>query len=156
MRPAHSGLAVLSAGEIAFLAAPAGHADGFADRLGRALAAMLSARLRLPVALTPAHSAAAGETAAAHPVWHLDDAWVALWLARRLGGQRAAGRAPFVPRGLTASLDATLAERWIEGPGEAPAGLAWRIDGAAGPGRLTLALPAAHDMTHWTRETLHA
>lgn len=146
-------LAPLDADEIAFLSAPAVVEDDFPARLGTALAATLSARLRLPVALEVCH-ADAGATAA-RPAWHVDDALAMLWLARRLGGQDTGGRAPFVPKSLLTTLDAVLAERWLDRAGAGPAALAWRLSAPGCEATLGLVLPRiSHDMTRWARETI--
>ncbi len=153
MRATETGLAALSAEEIAFLSAPSQDADDFAARLTGALAATLSARLRLPVRLAAGVAGAGADTAA--PVWQIDGALSALWLARRLGGRIARGDAPFVPCGLQLTLDAVLAERWLDRPGDVPAALAWQLIAEGGAARLALALPAAsQDMTRWARETI--
>ncbi len=150
-RATPSALATLSADEAAFFAAPA---DDLAIRLGQALAAALSARLRLH--LTPTPCAAPDAAAVAHPVWRIDGTLAAVWLARRLGGGAGCGPVPFVPRGLAATLDAVLAERWLERPGKAPAVLAWRLDGCQAVACLALALPDAQAMTRWAREAIRA
>jgi hypothetical protein len=154
VRPATSvGLAALSAEEKAFLSAPASDAPAFAARLGAALAATLSARLRLPVTLTP--QAAVPEGTSSSPQWQVDAALSTLWFARRLGSRAAGGAVPFVPHGLLTTLDAVLAERWLDRREETPVALAWtlRADGCAA--RLGLKLPAdARDMVRWAQETI--
>lgn len=143
----------LTPAEMAFLTAPAAEPDGLSARLTRKLAATLSARLRLPVSLVLQPLAAAGN-APATPTWQPDAALATLWLTRRLGGQRVTGTTPFVPRTLINTLDAVLAESWLDGAGQAaqPAALAWQI--SADLTRATLAVQLPHpptDMTRWAR-----
>jgi hypothetical protein len=145
-------LHALTPAELAFLTAPAG-ADDFPAHLTQKLAATLSARLRRPVVLVP-QADAAPAAAAAMPAWQPDAALATLWLTRRLGGQRVTGATPFVPRSLIHTLDAALAEGWLDGAGQdvLPAALAWQI--ATDLSQATLALQLPHDtseMTRWAR-----
>lgn len=142
-------LHALTPAEIAFLAAPPGESDGLSERLTRRLAATLSARLRLRVdlALQPPDAPAAIPRT---PVWQPDAALATLWLIRRLGGQRVAGAAPFVPRSLIDALDGALAEGWLDGAGQGvPSALAWRLRSDVADAVLAVQLP--HDPTEMTR-----
>lgn len=144
----------LSAEECAFLAGPpTAPAEGLAPRLTRRLAATLSARLRMPV-----HASETGAPCpeAPAPLWQPDDVLAALWLTRRLGGRHVAGQAAGVPRGLLQTLDAVLAETWLDAPvAGLPSCLAWQIGAAATRSLLTLALPTdSRDMTRWAREVI--
>jgi hypothetical protein len=146
-------LHALTPAELAFLTESAAGADDWPARLTRKLAATLSARLRLPVSLV-LQPMAAPVDAAATPAWQADSALATLWLARRLGGQRVTGASAFVPRSLINTLDAALAEGWLDGAGQAalPAALAWHIN--AGLTRATLAVQLPHtttEMTRWAR-----
>ncbi|HMA11840.1 MAG TPA: hypothetical protein VKO83_08125, partial [Steroidobacteraceae bacterium] len=112
----------LTPDELAFLTAPAAGPDDFAAQLTRKLAATLSARLHLSVSLvlqTVAATADAPAPAPETPIWQPDAALATLWLTRRLGGQRVTGATPFVPRSLLHTLDAALAEGWLDGAGQA-------------------------------------
>lgn len=142
----------LSAEESAFLAQPG--AEALPSRLTRRLAATLSARLRCPV--QAAQTSGPCRDAARAPVWQPDDALAALWLTRRLGGHHVAGPATRVPQGLLQTLDAVLAETWLDAPAAAtPPLLAWQISCAATRSLLTLALPGdSRDMTRWAREVI--
>lgn len=143
----------LSAEECAFLARPDGVPDGLAGRLTRRLAATLSARLRAPVNVF--ETRAPGPDVPG-PHWQPDDALAALWLTRRLGGRRVAGGGAGVPRGLRHTLDAILAEAWLDAPAAAlPSCLAWHIRCEPTRSLLTLALPAdSSDMMRWAREVI--
>lgn len=147
-------LHALTPAELAFLTEPAAGSDDVPARLSRKLAATLSARLRLPVSLV-LRPAAESPNAAATPAWQADAALAALWLTRRLGGQRLTGASAFVPGSLVRTLDAALAEGWLDGAGQAsalPAALAWHID--AGLTRASLAVQLPHtttEMTRWAR-----
>jgi hypothetical protein len=146
----------LTPAEIAFLSTPPVAPDDLQTRLTRKLAATLTARLRLPVqAMAMAHTMVqAPATAPAAPAWQPDAALASLWLTRRLGGQRMLGSAPFVPHGLIQTLDAALAESWLDGAAQAalcPA-LAWDI--TTGLTQATLAVQLPHltiDMTRWAQ-----
>lgn len=166
----------LSAEEVAFLAQPLpgyaafgpetsreampGRVDDFAARLGQGLALTLGARLRLPLKLMPCSHAAAPGT---RPLWRVSPALARLWLARRQGmdargvnlaapgGQGGA----HVPRALLHTLDAVLAERWLDAPAALPGGLAWRLAAADTDIALALDLPAsAAAMQRWAREII--
>lgn len=142
----------LSPAEIAFLTGPFLVPDEFGTRLTRKLAATLSARLRLPVSLAM-QPAAAPVDAPQTPGWTPDGALAALWLTRRLGGQCAMGAASFVPRTLIDTLDAALAESWLDADAQGlPVALAWQITAGIAQASLALQLPHhATDMTRWAR-----
>ena len=143
--------------EVAFLTAPPAASDGLQARLTRKLAATLTARLRLPVQVTampPAEPAAAPGDAPATPTWQPDAALATLWLTRRLGGQRVMGATSLVPRTLIHTLDAALAESWLDGAVQTglPPALAWQITAARTQATLAVQLPhPTTDMTRWAR-----
>lgn len=170
----------LTAEEMAFLAQPlaarvplatgtaaAGEvpdgAGDFAARLGQGLALALSARLRLPLQLVPCshHAPLPG----VRPHWHVSPAFANLWLARRQGmdargihlaASGGQGRV-HVPRALLHTLDAVLAERWLDAAAALPGGLAWRLPASHADKVLALDLPAsAAQMQRWARETIAA
>lgn len=143
----------LTPAETAFLTTSAGVADAFQMRLSRRLAATLTARLRLPMRATP-QPATASEGTPATPAWQPDEALCGLWLTRRLGGQQVMGTAAFVPHTLIRTLDAVLAESWLDAPAPAalPPALAWRL--ATDFTQATLAVQLPHpptDMTRWAQ-----
>lgn len=144
----------LTSAEIAYLtASPA--SEALAARLTRRLAATLTARLRLPVRAV-AHPCvqAANASVRLAPVWQPDATLATLWLTRRLGGQRMTGATPFMPRGLIRTLEAALAESWLDGaaPSELPAALAWRLSTDLTQATLAVQLPHdTTDMTRWAR-----
>lgn len=146
----------LTPAEIDFLTAPLATADGLQARLTRKLAATLTARLRLPVR-ADGQSIPAPASAPAMPDWRPDGALATLWLTRRLGGQRVTGTATFVPRSLIHTLDATLAECWLDGPVQAtlPVALAWNVTTPLTQATLVVQLPQhITDMTRWAREVI--
>jgi len=139
--------------EIAFLTAPAAASDDLQGRLTRKLAATLTARLRLPVGLTAQPAAAPVDTPTT-PTWQPDAALATLWLTRRLGGQRVMGATSLVPRTMIDTLDAALAESWLDGgaQGRLPPALAWQITAAHTQATLVVQLPhPTTDMTRWAR-----
>ncbi|HQT33140.1 MAG: hypothetical protein B7X82_03720 [Hydrogenophilales bacterium 17-64-65] len=143
----------LTPAETAFLTAPASAPDHVQARLSRKLAATLSARLRLPVDAL-AMPVDAPTDAVASPTWQPDTALASLWLTRRLGGQRVMGTTAFVPHTLIHTLDAALAECWLDAAAQAtlPAVLAWRITAAHTQATLAVRLPPhTNDMTRWAR-----
>lgn len=146
-------LHALTSAELAFLTAPEVQPDDLAARLTRRLAATLAARLRLPASLALQADVPAAGTPQA-PAWHADTALATLWLTRRLGGRHVAGAAAFVPRSLIDTLDAALAEAWLDAPAQAalPAGLAWRLQADRTQATLALRLPASPiEVTRWAR-----
>lgn len=143
----------LTSAETAFLAAPPAASDSLQARLNRKLAATLSARLRLPVQAMAMPVDALAD-APASPVWQPDAALASLWLVRRLGGQRVIGTTPFVPHTLTHTLDALLAECWLDEAAQIdpPAALAWQLTAAHTQATLAVRLPRpTTDMTRWAR-----
>ena len=148
----------LTPAEIAFLSAQGPAPDDLQTRLARRLAATLSARLRLPVqAMAQAAQAQAPATAPASPVWQPDAALANLWLTRRLGGRDLAGAGDFVPGTCIRTLDAVLAECWLDAPPEAaaPRALAWQITTALTQATLAVQLPlSTTDMARWAREVI--
>ncbi len=146
----------LTPAEIAFLTTPPPASDGLAARLTRKLEATLSARLRLPVQAM-AQPAPEPVDAPAAPTWQPDAALATLWLTRRLGGRDGGGGGSFVPGSLVRSLDAVLAECWLDVPasGTPPPALAWRL--TTDPTLATLAVQLPHsptNMTRWAREVI--
>ena len=146
----------LTSAEMAFLAPPPVASDSLEGRLTRKLAATLSARLRLPVQLA-AQPVDAPADAPAAPRWQADAALATLWLTRRLGGQHVMGATVFVPPTLIHTLDAALAECWLDAkaPATQPPAMTWHI--TADRTRATLAVQLPHhriDMTRWAREVI--
>ena len=144
----------LTAAEMAFLKAEPAQSDHLLQqRLGQRLAAILTARLRMPVQVQACPVADVADAPAA-PVWQPDGALATLWLTRRLGGQRVVGTTPFIPRTLIVTLDEVLAECWLDGKGQddLPAALVWQFSATGTEARLRLRLPhLTTDMTHWAR-----
>lgn len=144
----------LTSAEIAFLTSPiTAHDDSLSRCATRKLALTLTARLRLPIQAVT-HVPDEPTAAPATPVWLPDAALATLWLTRRLGGQRVVGAAPFVPHTLIHTLDAVLAESWLDTATRTtlPAVMAWHI--TAHSTRATLAVqlpPTATEMTRWAR-----
>ena len=146
----------LTPAEIAFLTPPPVASDRLEGRLTRKLAAALSARLRLPVHLAAQPVDAPAEAPAA-PRWQADAALATLWLTRRLGGQRVMGASTFVPPTLIHTLDAALAECWLDAkaPAMQPPAMTWYITAAATRATLSVQLPHhTIDMTRWAREVI--
>ena len=144
----------LTPAEIAFLATPPAASDGMPTRLTRKLVAILTARLHLPVQAVATAPPTAAAAAPAVPIWQPDAALATLWLTRRLGGQRMLGSAPFVPHGLIQTLDAALAECWLDGAAQAglPPALAWHLTTDLTQATLAVQLPHTPiDMTRWAR-----
>ncbi len=143
----------LTPAETAFLAASPPGFDRLQARLTRKLAATLSARLHLPVQAI-AMPADAPVDAPASPVWQPDAALASLWLVRRLGGQDVIGTTSFVPHTLIHTLDAMLAECWLDEAAhtDPPAALAWQVTAAHTQATLAVRLPRpTTDMTRWAR-----
>jgi hypothetical protein len=143
----------LTPAEIAFLTPPAAAAGCLQARLTRKLAATLTARLHLPVQAV-AQPADARPAAPATPDWQPDATLATLWLTRRLGGQHAMGAIPFVPPSLIHTLDATLAECWLDVAATAtpPPAMAWHITADFTRATLVVQLPhLSTEMTRWAR-----
>jgi hypothetical protein len=146
----------LTSAEVGFLTSPAAGTDAFQTRLTRKLGMTLTARLRLPVEMT-VQTAADRTSAPGTPGWQPDAALATLWLTRRLGGQRgqrATGATTFVPPSLLHTLDAALAECWLDAPEPTllPATLAWTITSDPVQARLAVELPRnTNDMMRWAR-----
>lgn len=146
-------LSELSPAEIAFLTAQSAPADDFQLRLTRKLAATLTARLRLRVQAT-VQTAGSPADAPAIPDWQPDAALATLWLTRRLGGQRVAGVASFVPPTLIHTLNGLLAECWLDTAAAAalPSALSWHLTTEHSQATLSVLLPhPLTDMTRWAR-----
>jgi len=140
--------------EIAYLTTPPAASDVVSTRLTRKLVATLTARLHLPVQAVATAPPTAAAAAPAVPIWQPDAALATLWLTRRLGGQRMLGSAPFVPHGLIQTLDAALAESWLDGAAQAglPPALAWHLTTNLTQATLAVQLPHTPiDMTRWAR-----
>jgi hypothetical protein len=146
----------LTSAEVGFLTSPATGTDPFQTRLTRKLGMTLTARLRLPVQMT-VQTAAERADAPGTPRWQPDAALATLWLTRRLGGQRGqgvTGTTTFVPRSLLHTLDAALAECWLDAPEQTlpSATLAWTIAIDSVEAMLAVELPRnTNDMTRWAR-----
>ena len=136
-------------------------ATEFSVRLAQGLALTLGARLRLPLHLVAATCEASPGN---RPRWRIGPELAGLWLARRQGtgaggvprtfsgGQGGVGH---VPSALLRTLDAVLAERWLDAPAALPAGLAWRLSASDSDIALALDLPSSMaDMQRWARETI--
>lgn len=143
----------LTQAEVAFLTTPpVAPDDALHTALTRKLAATLTARLRLPVRLVP-HPPGVPADQPGVPLWQPDAALATLWLTRRLGGQRVSGTASFVPPSLLQTLDATLAECWLDRLWQAlPVALAWTLTTERTQAMLAVQLPhTTTDMTRWAR-----
>ncbi|MDO9219980.1 MAG: hypothetical protein Q7T90_03045, partial [Thiobacillus sp.] len=66
------------------------------------------------------------------------------------------GAASFVPKGLLLTLDAALAECWLDVPVTTlPPALTWQISSPPGEANLAVQLPLQPtDMTRWAREVI--
>jgi hypothetical protein len=149
-------LLALTPAEAAFLDAWPAVAGGVQGRLERKLAATLTARLRLPVRAVSQAVEAPAEAPAA-PSWHPDAALATLWLTRRLGGRDVRGETSFVPASLLRTLDAALAECWLDRPADAalPPALGWQLTAEGVQAQLRLLLPKnTNEMTRWAREVI--
>lgn len=146
----------LTPAEIAFLSVPDAMPEGLHARFSQKLAATLTASLRVPVRAYPQDAATRFDSAPGLPGWQPDGALSTLWLVRRLGGKRISGVASFVPRSLLQTLNAALAECWLDAPVPAlPAALAWQISSPLGEAGLVLQLPLQPPtMTRWAREVI--
>jgi len=143
----------LTPAETAFLTTPVVVSDAFPQRLTRRLAATLSARLHLPVRALPL-PAVEPSAASVTPLWQPDVALATLWLTRRLGGQHVTGASPFVSAALMRTLNAVLAESWLDAPAPdpLPSALAWQLGTDLAQATLRLSLPPQPaDLTRWAR-----
>lgn len=150
-------LLALTPAEIAYLGTPAGNPDPLCARFTRKLAQTLTARLQMPVQAHASAVPAGMETLSGLPCWQPDGMLATLWLTRRLGGQRMAGNASsFVPKSLLLTLDASLAECWLDAPGaKPPPALSWQLETPFGEATLGVQLlPEPTDMTRWAREVI--
>ena len=149
-------LLTLTPAEIAFLSAPAAAPDNLCARFTRKLAMTLTARPRLPVQVRIDTAPTGFDPAPGTPIWQPDSALSTLWLARRLGGQRVTGATSFVPKSLLLTLDAALAECWLDAHATTmPRALAWQLNTPLTEARLVVQLPLqATDMTRWAREVI--
>lgn len=146
-------LAELSPEEMAFLSTAPVASDDLQLRLPQRLATTLSARLRMPVHMVAQTIEMPTATLIA-PNWQIDAALSTLWVTRRLGGHRMLGQASFVPPSLARTLDAVLAECWLDTPAQpaVPTSLAWRITTQLAQATLGVQLPQhTTDMTRWAR-----
>lgn len=142
--------------EIAFLKAPAPPSGDLPARLTRKLAATLSARLRLSIQ-AELQPIPAPDTAPLSPAWQPDATLAALWLTRRLGGRDVTGGLSFVPGSFVRTLDAVLAESWLDAPTRdtLPHALAWCVTADLTQATLTVLLPhSTTDMARWAREVI--
>ena len=144
----------LTPDETAFLAVGPATPDPAGQRLTQRLAAVLTARLRLPVQ-AQAQPVKDRIRAPRTPVWQPDAALASVWLIRRLGGRHMQGVASFVPRSLLRTLDEVLAECWLDTrlPTPAlPAAFSWQLMAGRTPASLAVSLPhSLTEMTHWAR-----
>lgn len=149
-------LLALTPVEIAYLSAPDLMPDGLHPRFSAKLAATLTACLRLPVQALTLSVTTQFDAGSATPRWQPDVALSTLWLVRRLGGQRVTGAASFVPKSLLLTLNAALAECWLDAPAPSlPPALAWQIHTPLGGASLAVQLPLQpSDMTRWAREVI--
>lgn len=149
-------LLALTPAEIAFLSLPDVTPDSLHARFSQKLAATLTASLRVPVKASLQAVTLQPVPVPGLPGWQPDVALSTLWLVRRLGGQRVSGAASFVPKSLLQTLNAALAECWLDTPMTAlPTALAWQIATPLGTASLALQLPLQPtDMTRWAREVI--
>lgn len=150
-------LLALTPAEIAYLGAPAGVPDPLCVRFTRKLAQTLTARLQMTVQAHASTVTAGVETSPGLPYWQPDGMLATLWLTRRLGGQRMTGNAAaFLPKSLLLTLDAALAECWLDAPAiNPPPALAWHFETPLGAAALSLQLPVESTvMTRWAREVI--
>jgi hypothetical protein len=147
----------LTPAEVAFLSSPS-VPDDLQARLTRRLGTMLTARLHWPVHVQPQpYSGPVSADAATSPCWQPDPVLATVWLTRRLGGQRVAGVASFVPRSLIQNLDEVLAECWLDAaaPDTSPPALAWCIEADSTQAKLAVQLPRnSNATTRWAREVI--
>jgi hypothetical protein len=146
----------LTAEEQDFLARGALASSLAPDRLTRALAAWLSARLRQPLRVQGI-AAAAPRGVTDVPQWRRDALLDTLWLTCRLGGRQVRGAAAAEQPGLTRTLNQLLAETWLDAADdfELPLTLGWRISWPGRSATLELDLPAERGrMKRWALEMI--
>lgn len=126
------------------------------ERLTRALAAWLSARLRQPLqAQGIAISVPRG--VADVPQWRRDPLLDTLWLTCRLGGRQVRGAAAPEQAGLTRTLNQLLAETWLDAADdfELPLTFGWQISWPGQSATLELDLPGERTrMKRWAMEAI--
>jgi hypothetical protein len=156
-------LALLSTEESRFLAASAPADSAFARALAARLAALLGARLRRPVRLSPiANDPRAAAPVAPDGVELVWDAQLdALWLEGRLGCRpvrAAAGASAILGARLRRSLHAALAEVWRSHTAALPLGvLAFAVHADARCARIEIRFPDSPGaMQRWVQQTLQA
>jgi hypothetical protein len=126
------------------------------ERLTRALASWLSARLRQPLQVQDIASAVP-RSAADVPQWRRDPLLDTLWLTCRLGGRQVRGAAASEQPGLTRTLNQLLAETWLDAADELelPLTLGWQISWPGQSATLELDLPAERRrMKRWAMEMI--
>jgi len=126
------------------------------ERLTRALAAWLSARLRQPLHVqgiaTPVSRGMADI-----PQWRRETLLDTLWLTCRLGGRQVRGAAASEQPGLTRMLNQVLAETWLDAEDvfDLPMTLGWQISWPGQSATLVLDLPAERTrMKRWALEMI--
>ena len=126
------------------------------ERLTRALAAWLSARLRQPLQVQGV-ATTVPRSVADVPRWRRDPLLDTLWLTCRLGGRQVRGAAASEQAGLTGTLNQLLAETWLDAADELelPRTLAWQIGWPGQSANLELDLPAEpRRMKRWVLEVI--
>lgn len=126
------------------------------ERLTRALAAWLSARLRQPLQVQGV-ATTVPRSVADVPRWRRDPLLDTLWLTCRLGGRQVRGAAASEQQGLIRTLNQLLAETWLDAADdfELPLTLGWQISWPGHSATLELDLPAERRrMKRWAMETI--
>ena len=126
------------------------------ERLTRALAARLSARLRQPLRVQLIATSAPRGVANV-PQWRRDPLLDTLWLTCRLGGRQVRGAAAPEQPGLTRTLNQLLAETWLDAADELelPRTLGWQIGWPGQSATLELDLPGERRrMKRWALEVI--
>jgi hypothetical protein len=126
------------------------------ERLTRALAAWLSARLRQPLQ-AQVIGTSVPRSVADVPQWRRDPLLDTLWLTCRLGGRQVRGAAAPEQPGLTRTLNQLLAETWLgaEDDFTLPLTLGWQISWPGQSAILELNLPGeATRMKRWALEVI--
>lgn len=146
--------------EKAFLATASAAANHpLQARLGTRLAAVLSARLRIPVQVYMHRGTmmyAEDIETQAVPVWQPGWTLATLWLTHRLGGRQVLGVASFIPRTLLSTLDEVLAESWTDKDDRIkPTVWTWQLEAGQVQTQLKLQLPSdSADMKRWVESVL--